>query len=80
MTTQLERRAQGRGGRAGGLLRAWLGLVLFGLLLPVAALGGRRPAARIWLRLCAQAGHLAAALVPNLSFAPDAIHPSSDDA
>jgi succinoglycan biosynthesis protein ExoM len=76
VTTQLEPRARGR---ARGLLRAWLGLVLFGLLLPVAALGGRRPAARIWLRLCAQVGHLVAALVPKLSFARGSIHPSSED-
>jgi glycosyltransferase involved in cell wall biosynthesis len=80
VTTQLARRAQGRGARARGLARALLGLVLFGLLLPVAALGGRRRGARIWLRLCVQAGHLWAALVPKLSFGRASIHPSLEDA
>ena len=28
------------------------------LAMPVAALGGRRPATRVWLRMCVQAGHL----------------------
>jgi glycosyltransferase involved in cell wall biosynthesis len=77
VTTQIERRGRARWSRA--LARALLGFGLFGLLLPVAALGGRRPAARVWLRLCAQAGHLAAVLAPNPSSAQGSIHPSSED-
>ncbi len=49
------------GGRAWlGLPRALAALLACGLALPVAALAGRRAAARVWLRACTQAGHLVA--------------------
>jgi len=61
--TRLEQR---RLGRFPSVLRggpkALAGLLLFGAGTPVAALGGRAAAARLWLRACAQAGHLWAML------------------
>jgi succinoglycan biosynthesis protein ExoM len=55
-------RLQRQRGRAGavrrGLPRALLAVTGLALLLPLAAMKGRRAAARVWLRICTQAGHL----------------------
>jgi succinoglycan biosynthesis protein ExoM len=63
VTTRLERQRLG-GGSALALRgpRALAGLALCGAGLPLAALGGRVPAARAALRACTQAGHLWALL------------------
>jgi succinoglycan biosynthesis protein ExoM len=53
------RRERGRSGAVSlGLPRAMLAGGALALLLPFALLGGRVAAARVWLRLCVQAGHL----------------------
>jgi succinoglycan biosynthesis protein ExoM len=54
--TRLQR--QRRRARAGSFARALAAFAVLTLALPVAALCGRRAAARIWLRLCSQVGHL----------------------
>ena len=56
--TRLQR--HGRRSRAvrWGLPRALLALAVLVPLLPLALLAGRRAAARVWLRICTQAGHL----------------------
>jgi succinoglycan biosynthesis protein ExoM len=63
VTTRLERLRLGRGS---ALVRrgpqALAGLALYGASLPLAALGGRVPAARAALGACTQAGHLWAML------------------
>jgi len=41
-----------------GLPRALAGLAAAAAALPLRACAGRAPAARAWLRLCVQAGHL----------------------
>ena len=57
--TRLEQREVGRARAAWrGLPRAVAALGATALALPVAALGGRTPAARVWLRGCTQVGHL----------------------
>jgi len=47
-----------RGRGEGMALRAAVALVALAVLLPLSLLGGRRLAARTWLRTCTQAGHL----------------------
>jgi len=53
------------GGRSGSSLagtihglRTLLGMILYGATVPIALLGGRRPAMHAWLRACVQAGKL----------------------
>ena len=61
--TRLEQQRLGRGPalvRSGS--RALVGLPLFAMATPLAALAGRPAAARAWLRTCTQAGHLWALL------------------
>ncbi len=60
--TLLEIRRRGRGIAWRVASRALGATLLFALTLPVAALTGRAPAARVWLRGCTQAGHLWALL------------------
>jgi succinoglycan biosynthesis protein ExoM len=61
--TRIERRRLGRGpALVRGGSRALVGLLLFAAATPLAALAGRRAAARAWLRTCTQAGHLWALL------------------
>jgi succinoglycan biosynthesis protein ExoM len=55
--TRLQRR-RGRAGRFAIGLRAALALVFLTPLVPLALAGGRARAARVWLRICTQAGHL----------------------
>jgi succinoglycan biosynthesis protein ExoM len=56
--TRLQRQRQCAGAVWRGLLRALLALAVLVPLLPLALLGGRSAAARVWLRICTQAGHL----------------------
>ncbi len=51
-------RSHARGDAAGRVLRALALIAAFAALAPLAALGGRRPLARVALRICTQAGHL----------------------
>jgi succinoglycan biosynthesis protein ExoM len=56
--TRLQRQRRRRGVVSRGLPRALLALAVLAPLLPVSLLGGRAAAARVWLRLCTQVGHL----------------------
>jgi succinoglycan biosynthesis protein ExoM len=56
--TQLQRRRRRRGAVSRGLPRALLALAILAPLLPISLLGGRAAAARVWLRICTQVGHL----------------------
>jgi succinoglycan biosynthesis protein ExoM len=56
--TRLQRQRQCAGAVWRGLLRALLALAVLVPLLPLALLGGRSAAARVWLRICTQTGHL----------------------
>jgi succinoglycan biosynthesis protein ExoM len=56
--TRLQRQRRRAGAVWRGLPRALLALAVLVPLLPLALLGGRSAAARVWLRICTQAGHL----------------------
>jgi succinoglycan biosynthesis protein ExoM len=56
--TRLQRQRRRRGAVSRDLPRALLALAVFALLLPGSLLGGRAAAARVWLRICTQVGHL----------------------
>ena len=64
--TRLQRQHRCRGALSRGLLRALLALAVLTPLLPVSLLLGRTLAARVWLRICTQVGHLWA--VAGLSY------------
>jgi len=56
--TRLQRERRRSGAVWRGLPRAALALGVFVLLLPLSLLAGRGAAAKLWLRICTQAGHL----------------------
>jgi len=56
--TRLQRQRRRSGAVRRGLPRALLALAVLVPLLPLALLAGRPAAARVWLRICTQAGHL----------------------
>jgi succinoglycan biosynthesis protein ExoM len=56
--TRLQRQRRRAGAVWRGLPRALLALAVLVPLLPLALLGGRSAVARVWLRICTQAGHL----------------------
>lgn len=56
--TRLQRHRRRSGAVWRGLPRALLALAVFVPLLPLSSLGGRSAVARVWLRICTQAGHL----------------------
>jgi len=56
--TRLQQLRRSRGAVWRGLPRALLALAFLVPLLPLAVLAGRPAAARVWLRVCTQAGHL----------------------
>jgi succinoglycan biosynthesis protein ExoM len=57
-STRLQRQQRRSGAVSRGLPRALLALAVLAPALPVSLLGGRAAAARIWLRICTQIGHL----------------------
>jgi succinoglycan biosynthesis protein ExoM len=56
--TRLQRQHRRSGAVSRGLPRALLALAVLAPALPVSLLGGRAAAARVWLRICTQIGHL----------------------
>jgi succinoglycan biosynthesis protein ExoM len=56
--TRLQRQRRRSGAVSRGLPRALLALSVLAPLLPLSLVGGRAAAARVWLRICTQVGHL----------------------